>query len=289
MTTLWTLMVDNPCSKHVAVSVHASEDAAMEHLAEAYDPDGEYGDNLVQGLCDEGYVINFDEHNAPQPPPAVPARKTFTVIGAWADVAPLAFGAVEGQHAVAGDLDYRGFTPYAVLDETLPARVTVAGVPLRGGYWALQEKLLHALAALTPTKEELAEAAEKVWDAMLAAIRDAWDADDREEDDLDEIVAVEFGSDEWDNGWFPSGLTVWGRTGAQLDHLYDDEVPALADSEFSEELRALSGAAAEPGGSFEPRWSYRLTRPSSRPPAKPEGLENASAGDGEKPGNRATD
>lgn len=40
--------------------------------------------------------------------------KEYTVIGAWSDGTPLAFGAVEGRHDVDGDMGYLGFQPWAL-------------------------------------------------------------------------------------------------------------------------------------------------------------------------------
>lgn len=49
------------------------------------------------------------------------ANRMYTVIGLWSDGEPLAAGAIEGEHEVAGDLDYYGFQPWATSTEAADA------------------------------------------------------------------------------------------------------------------------------------------------------------------------
>ena len=155
---------------------------------------------------------------------------------------------------------------------TVPDRQPVA---VTGTYKQMQEALDAAAASVRPTETDRQAIATQLWDRLTAHIRDnaapqcLLDDELTIDEVLDGIEAFEFGADEWENGYFPSGATALGtvgdRHGADLEirqYLKDagEDLEEIV-SEHCDDLILLSGDAVGQ------RWSYLLDRPADRPAA----------------------
>lgn len=153
---------------------------------------------------------------------------------------------------------------------TIPGREAVA---VTGTYQQLQDALDAAAGSLRPTDADRQAIATQLWDELTDHLREHADRQRLYEDEqtidefLDGIEAFEFGSNEWDNGYFPSGAIALGKIGDShgvdlgIDLYLKDGGDGLEGivSEHTADLIFLSGD--EVGR----RWSYRLDRPAGRP------------------------
>lgn len=139
---------------------------------------------------------------------------------------------------------------------------------LQGTYDEVREALEDALASLTPPPDRREQLERIVWDHMIDVFRrrfiDEWGTGtDGEGKDVNEVtaevVAIELGVDEWENGYFPSHPTFLDAEGHWPGGDVTDDGSVIDDGLFNgeciAELRELAG------GYFDRWYSYTINRP----------------------------